>query len=142
MLIISPYNSYIIQCEPETKKVFLKQNPRKRKKSILLSSLLLLLYLSFVGTKNIKNKVSVLQFCCCFVFVFPSPCGKPLMAAMKKDPYFLVSFVSFLLLCLSTCSLSSQPRNPEGSTKKKIFFKKNFNFLWVSESFKIYVFFG
>ncbi|XP_009140509.1 probable LRR receptor-like serine/threonine-protein kinase At2g23950 [Brassica rapa] len=35
------------------------------------------------------------------------------MAAMKKDPYFLVSFVSFLLLCLSTCSLSSQPRNPE-----------------------------
>lgn len=41
------------------------------------------------------------------------------MAVMKKDPYFLVSFVSFLLLCFSTCSLSSQPRNPEGSTKKK-----------------------
>ncbi|KAF3554700.1 hypothetical protein F2Q69_00016589 [Brassica cretica] len=35
------------------------------------------------------------------------------MAVMKKDPYFLVSFVSFLLLCFSTCSLSSQPRNPE-----------------------------
>ncbi|KAF3579851.1 hypothetical protein DY000_02034285 [Brassica cretica] len=35
------------------------------------------------------------------------------MAVMKKDPYVLVSFVSFLLLCFSTCSLSSQPRNPE-----------------------------
>lgn len=35
------------------------------------------------------------------------------MAVMKKDPCFLFSFVSFLLLCSSTCSLSSQPRNPE-----------------------------
>lgn len=35
------------------------------------------------------------------------------MAVMKKYPSFLVSFVSFLLLCFSTCSLSSQPRNPE-----------------------------
>ncbi|KAG2308202.1 hypothetical protein Bca52824_027950 [Brassica carinata] len=32
---------------------------------------------------------------------------------MKKDPSFLFSFISFLLLCFSTCSLSSQPRNPE-----------------------------
>ncbi|KAF8083478.1 hypothetical protein N665_0770s0001 [Sinapis alba] len=35
------------------------------------------------------------------------------MAFLKKDPCFLFSFVSFLLLCFSTCSLSSQPRNPE-----------------------------
>lgn len=58
-----------------------------------------------MGTKNIKQSFcsSVLSFPLLVVF----------MAVMKKDPYFLVSFVSFLLLCFSTCSLSSQPRNPE-----------------------------
>ncbi|CAH2061315.1 unnamed protein product [Thlaspi arvense] len=38
------------------------------------------------------------------------------MVVMKitmKNPSFLFSFVSFLLLCFSTCSLSSEPRNPE-----------------------------